>query len=172
MDPIMIALGLAQLAPSLMKYFGAGEKPVAIAEQVVTLAQTVTGKPDGQQALAVLQADPALAHEFRMAVLKADSDLESAYLTDRADARKRDVALTQAGYRNRRADLMVICDVVGLIACLAVLALYRKDIPAEAATLLSTLAGGFLLCLRDAHQFEFGSSRGSREKDILLGEKR
>ena len=156
MDPITIALGLAQVAPSLMKYFGAGEKPVAIAEQVVALAQTVTGKGDGQEALAALQGDPTLAHEFRMAVLKADAEIEAAYLNDRADARKRDVALAQAGYKNKRADLMVAIDAIGLVSCLIVLALFREQIPGEVVGLLSSIAGIFGVCLRDAHQFEFG----------------
>ena len=35
-------------------------------------------------------------------------------------------------------------------------------------TLVTTVASIFGLCLRDAHQFEFGSSRGSRDKDVLL----
>ena len=169
MDPITIALGLAQLAPALMRFFGVGEKPVAVAEKVVDLAKAVTGQPTGEAALAALQADAEKAQEFRMAALKMDGDLEQAYLNDRSDARKRDVALHQSGYINRRADLMVLFDVVGLIACLVVLAFFRKEIPGEVVGLLSSIASIFGVCLRDAHQFEFGSSRGSREKDALLG---
>ena len=171
MDPLTIGLGLAQIAPSLMRYFGVGEKPVAIAEKVVGIAQAVTGAPSGEAALAALQADHKLAQEFQLAVLKADGDLEQAYLADRKDARARDVALHQAGYHNYRADIMVIADVVGLIACLVVLAVYRTSIPAEVATLLTTIASLFGLCLRDAHQFEFGSSRGSKEKDAIVAAK-
>lgn len=169
MDPITVALGLAQLAPVLMRFFGAGEKPVAVAEKVIDVAKTVTGLPTGEAALAALQADQAKAQEFRMAALQVDAELERIYLGDRADARKRDVALHQAGYRNKRADLMVLFDVIGLIACLVVLSVFRKDVPGEVVGLLSTIAGIFGLCLRDAHQFEFGSSRGSREKDMILG---
>lgn len=168
MEPISIALALAQFAPSLLRYFGAGEKPVAVAEQVVALAQQVTGTPSGPEAIAAMQQNAALAHEFNLAVLRQDGELEQAYLADRRDARARDVALHQAGYQNRRADLMVLFDVIGLVACLVVLSLFRKEIPGEVVGLLSTIAGIFGLCLRDAHQFEFGSSRGSREKDGLL----
>lgn len=171
MDPLTIALGLAQVAPSLLRFFGVGEKPVAIAEKAIEIAQAVTGANTGQAALAALQADPAMAHEYRLAVLKADGELEALYLADRKDARARDVALHQAGYQNRRADWMVLFDVIGLVACLIVLSLFRKEIPGEVVGLLSTIAGIFGLCLRDAHQFEFGSSRGSREKDMLLGGK-
>ena len=87
MDPITIALGLAQIAPTLMRFFGAGDKPVAVAEKVVDIAKAVTGQPTGEGALAALQADTAKAHEFRLATLQSDSDLERAYLDDRKDAR-------------------------------------------------------------------------------------
>lgn len=168
MDPLTIALGLAQFAPSLLRYFGVGEKSATIAEKVIDLAQSVTGKESGQSALAALQADPKLAQEFNLAVLNADTELEQAYLADRKDARARDVVLRQAGFANKRADWMVVGDVIGLVVCLVVLALFRKEMPGEVVSLLSTVASIFGLCLRDAHQFEFGSSRGSREKDARL----
>lgn len=170
MDPITIALALAQLAPSLLRYFGVGEKPVAVAEKVIEVAKQITGQPSGPEAIEAMKQNAQLAHDFNLAVLKMDGELEQAYLADRRDARARDVALHQAGYQNRRADLMVLFDVIGLVACLVVLSLFRKDIPGEVVGLLSTIAGIFGLCLRDAHQFEFGSSRGSREKDNLLAD--
>lgn len=171
MEPITLALSLAQFAPSLLRFFGVGEKSTTIAEKVIGFAQTVTGAQNGEAALAALQADPKLAQEFNLAALRADTELEQAYLADRKDARARDVALHQAGFANKRADWMVVGDVVGLVACLTVLALFRKDIPGEVVSLLSTVASIFGLCLRDAHQFEFGSSRGSRDKDVLLKNK-
>lgn len=170
MEPISIALALAQFAPSLLRYFGVGEKSAAVAEKVIEVAKQVTGTPTGPEAIEAMRQSAQLAHDFNLAVLKMDGELEQAYLADRQDARKRDIALHQAGYQNRRADLMVLFDVIGLVACLVVLSLFRKDIPGEVVGLLSTIAGIFGLCLRDAHQFEFGSSRGSREKDGLLAD--
>lgn len=169
MEPFTLALGLAQFAPSLLRFLGAGEKPVAIAEKAIEIARTVTGAVDGPAALAALQTDPKLAQEYQLAVLKADGDLEAMYLADRKDARARDVALHQAGYRNTRADWMVIGDVAGLIACLVAIVFLRNSLSGEAITIITTLASYFGLSLRDAHQFEFGSSRGSREKDQLMG---
>lgn len=169
MDPISVALALANVAPSLMRFFGAGDKPVEVAEKAIEIAQTVTGKTNGAAALQAMQASPELAHAYRLAVLAADGEMEGLYLADRKDARARDVALHQAGYRNQRADWMVALDAVGLIACLLVLTFFRKDIPGEVVGLLSTIASIFGVCLRDAHQFEFGSSRGSKEKDALMG---
>ena len=168
MDPVTLALSLAQFAPSLLRFFGVGEKPAAIAEKVVGIARAVTGAPTGEAAMAALQQDPKLAQEFQLSVLKIDADLEQACLADRKDARARDVALAQAGRVNHRADLMVLMDVVGLCACLAAIVLLKTSLSGEAITLITTLASYFGLSLRDAHQFEFGSSRGSREKDALI----
>ncbi len=167
---IPIALQLASMAPTVMRYFGAGAPAASVVDRVVQVAQQVTGAATPAQAVQQLQADPALVLQYQQRLIEIDGELERAYLNDRADARRRDVALAQAGMRNRRADLMVVMDVVGLVACLGVLALYRDKMPAEVVTLLSTIAGIFGLCLRDAHQFEFGSSRGSKEKDQLLAQ--
>lgn len=168
MGAVEIALALAQFAPSLLRYFGVGDKSAAVAEKAIEIAKEVTGQTTGPQAIEAMQVNARLAQEFNLAVLKIDGELEQAYLADRKDARDRDVKLHQAGYQNKRADLMVIFDVIGLIACLVVLSVYRTEIPGEVVGLLSTIAGIFGLCLRDAHQFEFGSSRGSREKDGLM----
>ena len=169
MEPISAALALANVVPALMRWFGAGDKSTAVAEKVVEIAKAVTGAPNAEAAVAAIQNEAAFAHQFRVAVLAAETELDRAYLADRQSARARDVELHKAGYVNRRADVMVFMDVVGLIACLVVLTLMRAELPTEAVTLLSVIAAIFGNCLRDAHQFEFGSSRGSKEKDLLLG---
>lgn len=169
MEPVSAAIALANIVPSLMRYFGAGEKSAAVAEKVVDIAKTITGTTTPEDAVKAIEASAELQQQFRLAVLAADTDLEKAYLADRQSARARDVELHKAGYLNRRADVMVLMDVVGLIACLAALVFMRADMGEAAVTLISTLASYFGLCLRDAHQFEFGSSRGSREKDQMLG---
>lgn len=169
MAPIALALKLATFAPSVMRFFGAGEKPAAVAQHVVDLAQTVTGASTPEAAADALAANPELAAKFRLAALEADTELEKAYLADRGGARERDIRVREiAGGKNLRADLMVILDVVGLVACLLVVLLFRDDMPGEAVGIIATVAGVFAACLRDAHQFEFGSSRGSKEKDAAL----
>jgi hypothetical protein len=166
---IPIAAALAQFAPSLMRYFGAGEASAAVAQKVVDIAAGVTGTKDHEEILASLKANPELAYKFNLAVIAADGDLEKAYLADRQDARRRDVDVRKlTGGTNRRADVMIVCDWLGLIACLVVLTFFRKEVPGEVVALLSTIASIFGLCLRDAHQFEFGTSRGSRDKDEHL----
>lgn len=69
MDLFTLALSLAQFAPSVMRFFGAGDKPVAVAEKVVDLAKTVTGQPTGEAALESLRQNSQLAQEFSLATL-------------------------------------------------------------------------------------------------------
>lgn len=184
MDPVTIGLALAsQFAPSIIRYFTNSDTAGEVAGKVIDIAQAVTGKATPDEAAAALKADPALALQFKTAVMANDADLEKAFLADRQDARKRDIAYVQSGRTNKRANFMVAMDVVGLLAALAGmfgLGWLKARYP-EALTegvfgallaQLSTLASYFGLCLRDAHQFEFGSSRGSVEKtDALLGRK-
>jgi len=86
-------------------------------------------------------------------------------MADRQSARERDVAIAQAGRRNVRADVMVLSAAIGLVTCLCTLTSYAGQLPGEAVGIISTIAGIFDSCLKDAYTFEFGSSRGSREKD-------
>jgi hypothetical protein len=169
MDPITIGLTLAsQFAPGIIKYFTNSDTAGQVAGKVIDIAKTVTGKRMPEEAVEAMKLDPALAIQFKTAVMANETDLERMYLADRQDARKRDVELAKAGRSNTRADVMVAIDAAGLLACLIVLALYRANMPGEVVALISTIASIFGLCLRDAHQFEFGSSRGSQDKTDLL----
>lgn len=169
MDPVTIALTLAsQFAPGIIKYFSNSDTAVTVAGQVINIAKTVTGKGTPEEAAESLKVDPALAIQFKTAVMQSDADLEKAYLADIQSARGRDVELHKAGFGNRRADVMVALDVLGLIACLLVMVLYKDKLPGEVIGLLSAISGIFGACLRDAHQFEFGSSRSSQVKDATI----
>lgn len=108
-DPISIAMGLAQFAPQVIKWISGSDKAAEAAGKVVQIAEAVTGK-QGPEAVEALKADPALVLQFRQAVMANETELDKAYLADRADARKRDVAIVQAGQRNVRADIMVLID--------------------------------------------------------------
>ena len=66
MDPITIALGLAQVVPGLIRWISGDDssKAAQVADQVIGVAKTVTGKASGDDALAAIKADPALAAEI------------------------------------------------------------------------------------------------------------
>jgi len=166
---IQVALSLAQFAPSIMRFFGAGESSAKVAEQVVGIAQTVTGVKTPEEALEAMRRNAELAQQFNLAVLAADTDLEEAFLADRQDARDRDIKVRELNQgKNIRADVMIIGVIVGLVACLVVLVFFRKEVPGEVIGIVTTIASIFGLCLRDAFQFEFGSSRGSKQKDMAM----
>jgi len=169
-DPISLAMGLAQFAPQVVRWVTGSDKAEQAAQEVVNIAEAVTGHK-GQQAIDIIKADPNKVIEFRQAILDREADLDKAFLIDRQDARARDIAYVKAGKTNRRADFMVAMDAIGLISCLLVLGFYGDQIPGVAVTLITTVASIFGVCLRDAHQFEFGSSRGSKEKDEIMGER-
>lgn len=170
MEPISAAIALAQFAPSILRFFGVGEKPVAVAEQVVGIAQAVTGAKSAQEAAEAMRANPELAQQFNTAVLAANTELEKAALADRQDARAHDLEVRKLNDgKNARQDVMILGAVLGLVCCLGVLIVFKKDMPGEVVGILSMIAGIFGACLKDAYAFEFGSSRGSKEKDAIIG---
>ncbi|MBR1735148.1 MAG: hypothetical protein IJ730_06900 [Alphaproteobacteria bacterium] len=75
------------------------------------------------------------------------------------------IGVINAYSKNRRLNLMVTGAALGLVFCLLVLTTYKGDLPGEVVGIISTVSGIFGACLKDAYSFEFGSSRGSKEKD-------
>lgn len=175
MDPITIALTLAQFAPSIMKFFGVGDKPVAVAEHVVQLAQSITGKGTPAEAVAAMGANAELAQQFNLAVLAADTKLEELYLSDKANARSRDIEVRKLdGGKNYRADIMLAMAFIAVIVIAAFitwLSLNGLDTKAALAIgFLTTVGGMFARNIGTAFDFEFGSSRGSRDKDAAIAQ--
>lgn len=167
MDPITVAMGLAQFAPQIVRWLSGSDKAGDVAQDMVAIAAQVTGR-NGADAVAAMSADPALALQFRQAVMQHEATMDQLYLADRQSARARDVSLAQAGHVNQRANFMVAGAVVGLLSCLAVLVFLKGTLPGEVVGIVSTVAGLFGACLRDAFQFEFGSSRSSSVKDATI----
>lgn len=170
MDPISAALGVASLAAPYIGKWLFGDDGAAVAQQVVAVAQKVTATDSPAAAQQALQANPELVAQLQTQLATLNADLERAYLQDRQSARARDVELARSGRSNVRADLMVAGVTLGLIACIVVLAFYRSQVPGEVVGILSTVAGIFGSCLKDAFGFEFGSSRSSKEKDALIAQ--
>jgi hypothetical protein len=161
--PIMAAaLGLASFAPLITRWLE-GDKAQEAAAKAVSLAQTITGALDPLEAFQKLQGNADLASEFQKAIIQAEMELELATLKDRQHARMRDMSITNVKRSNIRADILAIGASGGLFLCLVFLA-YFKPLP-EAIGVISTVAGVLGACLKDVYAFEFGSSRGSKEKD-------
>lgn len=164
---LSLAHALSEFIPLLGHWLG-GEEGEKTAQKAVTLAQSITGEKDPFHIIRSLKEDPKLVVEFQQAILKMAHEQDLAEYKDRENARLRDIALAQAGRNNLRADIMVISAAFGLITCLITITLYRTSLPGEAVGIISTIAGIFGSCLKDAYAFEFGSSRGSKLKDNKL----
>jgi hypothetical protein len=171
MDPLTVALSLAQFAPSILRFFGVGEKPAAVAEKVLQIAQAATGAQTPEAALAALKENAQAAQQFQLAVLAADSKLEELFLADRANARDRDVKVrTLTGGYNWRADLMIVCCAAAFVYIVYAIN-GNPTLKPEVLAIFNMAVGALLKMLGDAFSFEFGSSRGSKEKDELLAKK-
>jgi len=165
------AASLAEMVPVIAKWFRGkatgSETARMLAGKIVDMARNVTGSSDTLSAIRILEKDPKLLLQFQQMVTNMDYELQRAYLDDRQDARTRDMAYVASGRTNFRADVMVIAAAVGLLSCLVALAIYQNQLPGEAVGIISTVAGIFGACLKDAYAFEFGSSRDSKQKDAV-----
>lgn len=175
MGPLALALGLAELVgPQIVKWV-AGDEAGKVAEDVIGTATKITGK-SAEEALKSLQESEELLRQFKLAVMSKEAELEQMYLQDRQSARARDLALHQAGFRNERADAMIKAAFVAVVIIIALLVLITLMGPpstvdppllSSVVSILSTALGWLFKMLSDAYQFEFGSSRGSKDKDML-----
>jgi hypothetical protein len=151
--------GSGGLAASLLaQVLGTSTDPQAL----LTAAQGMTP----EQAVGLKKLE--LEHALELAKISANLDL--ANLQDIQNARSRDTAIQTTGHGNSRANWMIAGDVIGLVVCLFMLIYLPDAAPGEVRGMLATFGSYFGLGLRDAHQFEFGSSRGSREKSELLAQ--
>lgn len=157
----------AEFAPGLVRNL-AGDDAGEVADKVIGIAQDITGQADAEKAIGVLRADPEAILAFKRRAAELEIEIEQAYLADRQGARDRDVAIKKAGYHNYRADVMLALAFVCLIVIIAATWMGRLDMPDQVFALLNMAAGMILGMIKDAFQFEFGSSRGSKEKDWAL----
>jgi hypothetical protein len=166
--PLPLLALAAQLVPYLLpkvaKALG-GDKAEKVAETVVGIAEAVTGKK-GSDAVEAVKANPETALAYLKAQMDQEWRLEELVVDDRKDARLRDRAFIAMGKWNFRADLMVMGCVVAL--CYIVNEIAGTEIKPEVLAIFNMAVGALLKMLGDAFAFEFGSSRGSKEKDEAL----
>lgn len=155
MDPITIAFSLAQFAPQILRWLGASDKAADAAQDVVEIAQAVTGKATGSEALEALRADPSQVLEFRKALAAQEADLDKAYLADVQHAREthRDhwmpAALTIA---------------LWLSTSLMLWGLFKYETPPANKEVVYLLVGQVIGAFSTAVAYWLGSSRGSANK--------
>lgn len=157
---ITMALGLMEFAPMIAKLVG-GDKGPDMAEKIMETAKCVTGSQDVDHMRDALRQSP-------QALLQFQREIDKLAIEDRSNARQRDASLFQIGRRNVRGDIMVLAALLGLLGCLAALTVFKMSLSGEVIGIVSNIAGIFGSCLKDAYAFEFGSSRGSKEKENHL----
>lgn len=170
--------GVAGLVGSLLT----GNVPGAIAAGA-SLVKQATGADTPDAALAQLQQNPEALVKLREIAAANEASvrdhlfrMEQARYADIADARKRDGAFLAAGKTNTRANWMVTMAAAGTIfgmGGILLLGWYQvqpgaglsEGVFSALLVQLANITAYFGLCLRDAFAFEFGSSRGSKDKD-------
>lgn len=85
MDPITIAMSLAQFVPQIAKWITGSDKAEEVAQKAIDIAQAVTGQPTGDAALKAMQADPALVLQYRQAVLAQEVDFQKLAVQNASD---------------------------------------------------------------------------------------
>jgi hypothetical protein len=158
-------LPFAAAVPEVLRAFG-GSKQADAAEKIVGVAKAITGQTDPGKAVEAVIADPALQLQFQQSLIAERLEYAKLEVEDRKDARQRDSLFIKMGRWNFRADLMILGCVVAL--CYVVNKISGEAVKPEVLAIFNMAVGALLKMLGDAFAFEFGSSRGSKEKDALL----
>lgn len=170
MDPLTIIMGLAQFAPSLIKWATGSDKAEQIADKALSVAKAVTGTQDLDSAVKALKADSSLAIQFQQQILQQETEFEKMYVEDKASARARDIALASTPHGNVRANWLVAFAILTVSACLtAVMFIDLKSEWAQGVVML--VLGLYVGELKNIYSFEFGTTRRSREKSDLIDSK-
>lgn len=167
MDPITIALSLANFAPSLIKIITGNDKAADVASKVIDVAKAVTGSSTGQAALAAIQIDPGKQMEFQLAIGAQQVDWERMYLADTQNARARDIELVNAGVKNYRANILAGSALMMVIICLFIVVAFSTMDDYAKAT-ISLILGRALGWVEQLFSFEFGANRSGQKKDDTI----
>jgi len=175
--PLLPIIGLvANVVPQLLGLFGRNNE-AEIAGKVADIATKITGMADVDQAAAAINADPALALQFKTAVLAQQTELanlafatEKLYVEDVQDARKyRDDKVFGLG--------VVILLSFGTAVLLVLWGGYKilsggvsvePGMFAAITGFIGTLIGYIAANAQSVVNYYFGSSRGSTQKTDAL----
>ncbi len=105
--------------------------------------------------------------KLRLEENKLDAEVFRVEVADKGDARKRDVEFLRAGRRNYRADVMFLLAVL-MIAGLVWIVWKDPGINEYVKGIFTLVLGRFLGYLDNIYNFEFGTTRGSQNKDDTI----
>ena len=149
----------------------AGPNAENVAAKVIEIAQAVTGRPDPDSALSVLNADPAKALEFQQAILAADVELRKAEFADLANARQMQmVALGQEDKFSKRF-VYLLASAWSIFAMVYFTAVTFVELASAGQRIADTILGVLISSvLGTILSFFYGSTKGSAEKTRLLAQ--
>ncbi len=176
---------VADLAPSVVRFL-VGDKAAKTTEKVAEAANIIAGTiktvtetdirtpEDVAKVRKQLEEDPAVRNKLQLELSRVDLELErielereQAYLKDTQDARTKAIERRKAGGDDTRANVMLISAFVAVIVIVALLILVPK-VPETVAGFVIAIGGMFARNIGSAFDYEFGSSRGSKAKDVKL----
>lgn len=105
--------------------------------------------------------------KLRLEENKLDTEVFRIEVADKGDARKRDVEFLRAGRKNYRADVMFLLAVL-MIAGLVWIVWKDPSINEYVKGIFTLVLGRFLGYLDNIYNFEFGTTRGSKDKDDTI----
>jgi hypothetical protein len=154
------------LADSLLDGGSSGDH----AKDEASLANALAGGITPEIRAKIIDADTQLklaSMTFADAAQARELETLRVQLTDAQSARERDKEYVKAGHYNARADILAFLSVAGLLVCLWFV-VRDSSLPESARSAVMFVAGVFASAVRDVFSFEFGSSRGSKEKDTAI----
>lgn len=173
MDPITIALGLASVAPSIVRWIG-GDDAGDVAQKVVSVAQNVAGVPDPIAAVQAIKSDPASQEAFRQAWLshevamyQAETDRLKSDLADVASARSQTVELAKSGSAIAWGAPIVSATVLVTFGVVMYYC-FNGKVDASAGQMLSIMTGALTTMATAVVSYWVGSNAGSARKDQLI----
>lgn len=108
-----------------------------------------------------------LEQDFSKWQIEEQDKVIQSYLADTQDARKRDTELRKSGQTNYRADWIVAMVFIGIAFC-AYVALQHIGIDEFGKNIILTLLGLLISEWKQITNFEFGSTRSSKDKDSTI----
>ena len=164
MDPLSLALMLAsKFAPDIIKHFTNSDTAADVATKVIDIAKTVSGKDDPQEASDAIQADPALAMQFKTAVMANETELQKAYLSDTQNARQQTIDLAKVESKIAwGAPLISALVVGGYFLCIFLLFAKGDDMLGNIFQLVNVMFGGLSIAFGQVCNYWLGSSASSK----------
>ena len=182
MDPITIAMGLAQFVPQLAKWITGSDKAEQVAQKAIDIARSVTGAQTGEDALEAIKANPDMVLQYRTAVLAQEVEMRKlgieetkVFVDDTQDARDK-------FSQNDRVFYLGVVVLVAfaslsafsLVGCYQLLTKGLNGVDAgtvaAVATFVGTVIGYMAANAQQVISFFFGSSQGSKDKSDAMAQ--